>query len=386
MKFNHKKSTKLSDITTIIGDGLHGTPKYSKEGSYYFINGRNLNESIIIDDKTKKVNDKEYEKYKKDLNDRTIFLSINGTIGNTAYYNDEKVVLGKSVCYLNIINEVNKDYVYYLLKSREFKDYYHRYSTGTTIKNLGLKEIRNFEFILPSKEIQSLVASIILSYDKKIETNNKIIANLEAQAQAIFKYYFIDFEPFTDGKFIGSDLGSIPEGWDVKKVSDICKLKIGRTPPRKESECFSTKSGVKWVSIKDMGDSNVFINETSEYLTDAAVEKYRVPLIVKNTLIMSFKLTVGRIAITTDTMTSNEAIAHFNNPTVSVNYLYYYFKNFNFNLLGNTSSIGNAVNSKIIKNISVLVPKKDFINIFDLKVEPIMKMIKSLTIQNQILA
>lgn len=111
-----------------------------------------------------------------------------------------------------------------MLKSRNFKEYYHRYSTGTTIKNLGLKEIRNFEFILPSEDVQSMIANILLSYDKKIETNNKIIGNLEAQAQALFKYYFIDFEPFRDGKFIDSDLGPIPEGWDVVKLGKIVNI------------------------------------------------------------------------------------------------------------------------------------------------------------------
>ncbi|WP_179108688.1 restriction endonuclease subunit S, partial [Rodentibacter genomosp. 2] len=93
---------KLSEVTTILGDGLHGTPKYSHDGEYFFINGSNLsNGKIVTNDKDKKVSYQEYLKYKKDLNNRTILVSINGTLGNVALYNNEKVILGKSACYFN---------------------------------------------------------------------------------------------------------------------------------------------------------------------------------------------------------------------------------------------------------------------------------------------
>jgi type I restriction enzyme S subunit len=94
------KEVKLENVTTILGDGLHGTPAYDEVGDYYFINGNNLRDgSIVIDDKTRRVSAFEYKKHKKNLNDRTILVSINGTLGNVALYHGEKVVLGKSACY-----------------------------------------------------------------------------------------------------------------------------------------------------------------------------------------------------------------------------------------------------------------------------------------------
>jgi type I restriction enzyme S subunit len=93
----------LKNITSILGDGLHGTPKYSPDGEYFFINGNNLTDgNIELKENTKRVSKAEFDKYKKDLTERTVLVSINGTIGNTAFYKSEKVILGKSACYFNV--------------------------------------------------------------------------------------------------------------------------------------------------------------------------------------------------------------------------------------------------------------------------------------------
>lgn len=142
-------------------------------------------------------------------------------------------------------------------------------------------------------------------------------------------------------------------------LGDICDIKIGRTPPRKESQWFSATSGSKWVSIKDMGISGKNIFVTSENLTNEAVRKFRIPTIKKGTLMLSFKLTVGRLGFATEEMYSNEAIAQLpvkNPEVVDKDWLYYYLKNFNFDSLSSTSSIATAVNSQTVKNIKVVLP------------------------------
>lgn len=136
---------RLREITTILGDGLHGTPKYNKNGDYYFINGNNLeNGKIIIKSDTQKVDDTEYQKYKKELNDNTVLVSINGTIGNIAFYNNEKIILGKSACYFNLISPSFKNYIYLLTKTSFFLVYATTNATGSTIKNVSLDTMRNF--------------------------------------------------------------------------------------------------------------------------------------------------------------------------------------------------------------------------------------------------
>ena len=145
-------------------------------------------------------------------------------------------------------------------------------------------------------------------------------------------------------------------------LGDICDIKIGRTPPRKQPQWFSESHGIKWASIKDMGNTGKYISQTSEFLTADAIKKFNIPIIPAGTLLTSFKLTVGRLGFTEYDMCSNEAIAQLpikDPDMVDKNYLYYYLKNFNFGSLSSTSSIATAVNSKTVKNISVNLPPLD---------------------------
>ena len=148
----------LKELTTILGDGLHGTPKYSEDGDYHFINGNNLNDGLIeFKDSTKKVSLDEFIKHKKNLTDRTILVSINGTLGNVAFYNGEKVILGKSACYFNLKDGVEKSYIRHVFSSPYFLEYAHREATGATIKNVSLKTMREFNVPLPSLKVQQKI-------------------------------------------------------------------------------------------------------------------------------------------------------------------------------------------------------------------------------------
>lgn len=143
-------------------------------------------------------------------------------------------------------------------------------------------------------------------------------------------------------------------------LEELVDLKIGRTPPRKEQWWFSNTSGVKWVSIKDMGDSGRFIDNTSEFLVKDSIDKFNIPIVKKGTVILSFKLTVGRVSITQDDMLTNEAIAQLpvkDEKILNPMFLYYYLKSYNFNQLGSTSSIAQAINSKYLKKMEIDIPE-----------------------------
>lgn len=380
------KEVTLGEVSSKIGDGLHGTPKYNDEGSYYFINGNNLNcGQIIIKNDTKRVGIDEFVKNQKDLNEQTILVSINGTIGNVAKYNNEPCILGKSACYINVIKEVDKEFIYYVLTSANFKRNITNEATGTTIKNVSLKQMREYKFNIPCNLAdQRRIASILSSLDRKIELNNKINANLEEMAQAIFKNWFVDFEPFKDGKFVDSELGMIPEGWKVGRADDFYQINIGKTPPRKEHQWFSTNPADKiWVSIANMGNSGIFISDSSEYLTKEAVDRHNIIMVPRNTILLSFKLTVGRVAIADKELTTNEAIARFIlSDDKYMEYLYLYLKKYDYNSLGSTSSIATAVNSKTIKGMQMLQPSDNVIDAFHIQVNPIFEKIRSLTKEN----
>ncbi len=141
---------RLANITSILGDGIHGTPEYDATGTVYFINGNNLsNGSIEIKADTKKVSEQEAEKHKRLLNSTTVLVSINGTLGNVAFYNGENVILGKSACYFNLMGNIDKQYIKYILETEYFTEYAKNVATGSTIKNVPLAGMRNFLIPVP---------------------------------------------------------------------------------------------------------------------------------------------------------------------------------------------------------------------------------------------
>ncbi|MCW8193377.1 restriction endonuclease subunit S [Proteobacteria bacterium 005FR1] len=175
--------------------------------------------------------------------------------------------------------------------------------------------------------------------------------------------------------------GEIPEGWCYRKAIEVADVAIGKTPPRKEPLWFSgNSSGVPWVSIKDLGTSGAFIKATSEYLTEEAVNKFKIRRIPDKTVLLSFKLTIGRVSISDGEVVSNEAIAHFRlteKSAISSEYLYLYLKNFDYAALGSTSSIATAVNSKTIKNMPIMLPSVDILRSFESVMRPIFLLIRN---------
>jgi type I restriction enzyme S subunit len=210
-------------------------------------------------------------------------------------------------------------------------------------------------------------------------------------AQRIYKEWFVDFKypGHENDELVDSELGMIPEGWVQKEANDLFEINIGKTPPRKEPQWFNKENlGVKWISIKDMGASNCYVLQTNENITNDGIDRFNVKVVPKNTVIMSFKLTVGKVAITTENMATNEAIAHFNirdHDLIFVEFIFCYLQNFNFQLLGNTSSIGNAINSQIVKSMPILLPKSDVVRKFQKYVVPTFKQILLLIKKNNTL-
>ena len=214
--------TKLCDVTSIIGDGLHGTPQYDDKGSYYFINGNNLqSRKIVIMNETKKVSEEEYKKYQKPLNNRTILASINGTIGNVGTYNDERVILGKSACFFNISQELFKEYVCIIIESHYFLKYAVESATGSTIKNVPLKAINNFLIPIPPITEQ---ARIVSEFNRWIA----IIDNLETSKQnlqtAIRQAKSKTLELAIHGKLVPQDPNDEPASELLKRINPKAQI------------------------------------------------------------------------------------------------------------------------------------------------------------------
>lgn len=176
----HWETPKLIQLTSRIGDGLHSTPKYADGTGYYFVNGNNLKDgSIVISNTTKEVPEEEYKKHTVSLGANTVLLSINGTIGSTALFNHEPIILGKSAAYINCEIELNRNFLMRYLQSSHALRYYDLEVTGTTISNLSLNSIRQMKTALPplkeQKEIVEYCAKQMKKYGDLIKKANKLI-------------------------------------------------------------------------------------------------------------------------------------------------------------------------------------------------------------------
>lgn len=174
-------TSTLAEMCDGIGDGLHGTPEYDESGEYPFINGNNLIDGAIrVNALTKRVNKATYEKHYIEISQNAILLSINGTLGKIAFFNGEQVMLGKSACYCNLKVEVNRIFVYNIMKTDAFARYLEDNSTKSTIKNVGLKAIREYRLILPPLSLQKQFAAFVEEVDK-----SKLFAEHFAQSTCI---------------------------------------------------------------------------------------------------------------------------------------------------------------------------------------------------------
>ncbi len=260
----------------------------------------------------------------------------------------------------------NIRYLMYWLNSTDISGYI----TGSAQPKLSQTNLNAIRINLPDRIVQDKIVNILYCFDKKIDMNKRINRNLQEQALAIYRKMFV--ETNNNARVIC-------------RTDEFFDITIGKTPPRKEKEWFSNDpKDCVWISISDMGSCGIFITDSSEYLTQASVDKYNVKVVPENTVILSFKLTVGRIAITVGKTTTNEAIAHFNTSKKNITeYLYCYLKSFDFGALGSTSSIGTAVNSKTIKTMKFVIPEEWELQKFYDIARPMFEQIKKNQFENQ---
>ena len=177
---------KLSYLSERIGDGLHGTPVFDSDGCYYFINGNNIGKKEIqIKNNTDTVNFDEYRKYMQPLNNNTILISLNGTIGCVSNYNNEKIILGKSAGYIALFSLINREFIRYYLQSDASQIAFVLSFSGTTINNLSLATLRNLSVLLPDNDEQNRIVSFL---DNKCAEIDNLVSDFQSQIEALEEY------------------------------------------------------------------------------------------------------------------------------------------------------------------------------------------------------
>ena len=266
---------KLGELCSEIGDGLHSAPIYDENGEYYFINGNNLvNGKIVIDTtETNRVSKETFMKNDKSLDDKTILLSINGTIGNLAYYGDEKVMLGKSAAYLKAQN-IAKEFLYASLQTSIVMDSFMLSLTGTTIKNLGLEAIKNTKIYIPRIKEQQQIGTYFKNLDHLITLHQKKCEQLTILKKYMLQKMFpqngsdkpeIRFDGFTDD-------------WEQRKLGEILIGLQNNTLSRAD---LSNETGV----AKNVHYGDVLI-KFGEVLD---VSKEKLPMISDESILSKYK-------------------------------------------------------------------------------------------------
>ena len=371
----------LQELCLNITDGKHGDCENEENSGYYFISCKDIFHGQINYKNARQITKADFEETHKRtmLEVDDILLTNSGTIGRMAFVTDREVTtkttFQKSVAIIKPDKQkVLPRYLYYKLQN--CVPQFINSSNGSAQKNLLLSTMRTFQIEIEEKrEKQEKIANTLSAYDDLIENNQKQIKLLEEAAQRLYKEWFVDL------RFPGHEntkiVDGVPEGWKKNCAEKFFEITIGKTPPRTEKRCFTTgKNGIPWVSIADMGNSGMFVLNTAENLTDDAIKQYNVKVIPKNTVLLSFKLTVGRVAIAPNDICTNEAIAHFKGGReCEREYTYFYLKNFHYDELGSTSSISKAVNSKIIKAMPFIMPSEKLLKEYSSKTKDIFDLI-----------
>ena len=317
----------LDRLTSKISDGIHATPMYSNTGSYSFVNGNNVVDGQIkIDVKTKRITHAEYLKYRVSIGSRTIFLSINGTIGNIGLYNNEKIVLGKSIAYLNIRPNILVEYIYYALQSERVKQYFADNLTGSTIKNLGIGVIKGTQIALPNYQEQTAIAKALSDTDTRITTLNALIHKKEQIKQGAMQQLLtgkIRLKGF--GKGVGvkqTELGEIPEDWMVDSLKEVADIKRGASPrPIDSPKWFDNSSETGWLRISDVTKSDKYLRNTVQNLSEEGIKHSRP--VSKGALVMSICATVGRPIIVQKEICIHDGFVVFKNLRLDRDFAYY---------------------------------------------------------------
>ena len=308
-----------------------------------------------------------------------LLLTTRGTYGVPYVYKEKDCFYfadGNITWFKDFDEQLNSKYLYYWFQSYEGYQKVDAIAKGTAQKAVPITTLKQLELYTPIIDLQNKIVNILSAYDSLIENNQKQIKLLEEAVQRLYKEWFIDL------RFPGYEnveiVDGVPEGWNINRADHYFKITIGKTPSRAEKQWFANSGeGTPWISISDMGEAGAFAFYSKEDLTAEAIVRHNMKVVPKGSVLVSFKLTVGRVAITGIDMCTNEAIAHFYiDNDLDRAYTYCYLKNFEYDSLGNTSSISKAINSKIIKSMSFIMPSRDILEQFSMIVQPILNQIE----------
>lgn len=374
------KEVRLGDVCTRVCSG--GTPK-STNLSYYggeipWLNTKEIDFNRIYSTEKTITDSGLNNSSAKWIVPNTITVAMYGATAGKSCIVKVPMTTNQACCNLAINDKVaDYEFVYYSLKN----DYTTLASlaNGGAQQNLNAQIIKDYVLKMPSLADQRRIASILSSLDRKIELNNKINADLEEMAQAIFKNWFVDFEPFKDGKFVDSELGMIPEGWKVGRLDEIADVVGGSTPSKAKPEYY-TQKGIAWLTPKDL--SNHPAVYTSRGVIDITEEGYNstsTKLMPKGTILFTSRAPIGYISIAQNDICTNQGFKSLVPKKAGTCFLYCFLKYVTPEIENkSTGSTFKEASGALMKSLQVIMPEQKVFEEFEEIVSPLFARIESL--------
>ncbi len=384
MEWKHYKMDELIEEISMGPFGSDVKKEFYVDNGVPILNGSNLQGFKLQEDSFGYLTKEKADSLKKcNAHRGDIIVTHRGTLGQIVYVPvnskyDRYVISQSQFRFRCKADLVDVQYLVYYFHTREgqYKILANASQVGVPALARATSTFRLIDIKLPPLATQRRIASILSSLDRKIELNNKINADLEEMAQAIFKNWFVDFEPFKDGKFVDSELGMIPEGWKVGCLGDMGAVVCGKTPSKSNSNYYG--GDIPFIKIPDM-HGNVFVENSEDRLTEEGSLSQIKKFIPPYSLMVSCIATVGLVSINTKPSHTNQQI----NTVIPHNksalfYLYQYIKN-NEELLKNMGRGGTTtlnVNTRSFSNIRLLIPSEIALEQFHRVVEGLFKKIE----------
>lgn len=353
------KEYKASEFCSNVTDGTHDSPK-PKPFGHYMITSKHLKNNQIDFSSANFISEEDYQKVIKrsSVEQYDILFSMIGTIGNVVHVKQKDVDFAvKNMGIFKLSKDYLKSYwLYYWLNSPCSKEYIYQRLAGSTQSYLTLNSLRDFPVLYPGTDDARRIVSILSSLDDKIELNRKINANLEAQAQALFKSWFVDFEPFKDQPFVESELGMIPEGWRVTEFKEFIhpmteKVSVGCLP-----EYSVTNNGI--------------IPRDAKFNKKLSKETSKNKVLRKNNLVFGMSREILNWGIMEDEIggvSSAYNIFEINEGIISPVYLRLYMtaKISDFNsLIGTAAREGQSLDKGALVQKTIYIPPKEIVEKF----------------------
>lgn len=323
-----------------------------------------------------------------------VVLTTEAPLGEVAQIKDASFALAQRIITLRGKHDkINNGYLKYFLQSTIGQQRLKERETGTTVTGIKSSELKKVLISAPLLPTQTAIAEILSSLDDKIELNNNINKELEKLAQTLFKQWFIEFEfpdengePYqsSGGEMIESELGMIPKNWEVRKLSALIRLTGGGTPKRSNAEYWDGK--IKWFSIQDIpNDSQVFVVDTKEKITELGLNKSSTKLLPRGTTIITARGTVGKLALVAEPMAMNQSCYGVNGASgLGEFYTYFNLKNAVEKLRQNVhGAVFDTITSNTFDTIKSIYGNNDLANLFEEIVRPMMEQIENHCRENQ---